>query len=176
MLGTNTLLSVILSPVPMSGLMPLSTPTYWWTHQAPASTSPLASWRAPATSMCVGSPSTCKSVTWNLAPGHTTAGCWTSRCWMWTHPHTYPMGSGTLWVRERLPTSCSQNEVDSKNYFTTVHHLNGCSWMNWKGEKFWKTSQVGCFQLGQSSSRSQPVPLGWCLAGNGCETAPDGMQ
>lgn len=67
-------------------------------HRGTASTSPLASWRAPATSMCVGSPSTFRSVTWSLAPGRTTAGCWTSRCSMWTHPPTYPTESGTLWV------------------------------------------------------------------------------
>lgn len=41
------------------------------------------------------------------------------------------------------------------NDFMMKHNFDSCSWMNWKRENFWKTSQAGCFQLEQSSSRFQ---------------------
>lgn len=87
----------------MSGLMPRSTPTFWWMLRAIVSTSPLASWRAPVTSTCAGSPLMCRNATWSLDLGHTTAGFWTSRCLMWTYLHTYLMESGILLVRKLQP-------------------------------------------------------------------------
>lgn len=65
-------------------------------------TSLQVSWRVRATSMYGGSLSMYRSATWSLAPGPTTAGYWTSKCWRSTFLPTYPTGSGTSSVRVKL--------------------------------------------------------------------------
>lgn len=59
-------------------------------------TSLQAFWRVPATLMFGGSHLMYRSVIWSLAPGPTTAGCWTSKWLTWTSLPTYPTGSGIL--------------------------------------------------------------------------------
>lgn len=88
-----------------SASMPPSTQTSWSMRPVTASTYLLAFWRAPATLTCAGSHSTYRNATWNLVPGRTTAGYWTSRCLTWTLLHTFPTESGTLWVRQSQRSS-----------------------------------------------------------------------
>ncbi len=54
--------------------------------------------KAPATSMCAGSPLIFRGVIWSLAPGRMEDGLWTCRWLMLTSQDILQMESGTLWV------------------------------------------------------------------------------